>query len=447
MIVSRAGLAGMGIADAIMVARFNPGEFATLSLADGTLGRVNDVFVAFVLGGLILVPRAFGAGDLAACARIWRRAMLAAIGLGFVATAIGLCGGGIFHALGQGAYLTAGAGRISAILAFGYVAGLVAIATAVFLEGMRRPTIVAAGVVIANILNIALNWLLIGGNLGLPAMGAAGSALSTTLVRIMLAIVLAAYAARLCATSSRRAETAAQPALETVPAVASDQHRLGFANAAVTAAMIPLTASLLVFAGWLGPLAVAVLSATLRLNAPVMLVFLGIADATGIEVAARAGDAATRAGARGASSERSAVVATCGIIAVLIVVIIVVWTAVPRALASIFTPDHAMQDGLVKLIPIGSLLLALDAICVVFASSLRALRDIAWPTGIELSTMVALVPTAAWLAFRAGQGVSGLLLAAVLTAVPRAVGLWWRFWWLTRPSLAQHTIPLVGEPS
>ena len=109
MIVSRAGLATMGIADAIMVSRYSPAEFAALSLADGTLGRVIDIFAAFVIGGLILVPRAFGAGNLPEAMRIWKRSIFPAVGLGLLGLCIGLLGTTMFHLLGQNADLAANA--------------------------------------------------------------------------------------------------------------------------------------------------------------------------------------------------------------------------------------------------------------------------------------------------------------------------------------------------
>ena len=49
MIVSRAGLAAMAIVDAVMVSRYSSNQFAMLGLADGTLGRLSDVFGAFVI--------------------------------------------------------------------------------------------------------------------------------------------------------------------------------------------------------------------------------------------------------------------------------------------------------------------------------------------------------------------------------------------------------------
>lgn len=425
MIVSRAGLATMGIADAIMVSRYSPAEFAALSLADGTLGRVIDIFAAFVIGGLILVPRAFGAGNLPEAMRIWKRSIFPAVGLGLLGLCIGLLGTTLFHVLGQNADLAANAGSLSAILGFGYVAALLAIGAAIFLEGVRQPVIVAVSVVLANIINISLNWLLIGGHFGFAAMGARGSAISTTIVRFALAIILVAFALR---TQGGKAPSEA-------PEKAADtQHLLGLSAAVVQAIMIILTASLLVFAGWIGPLALAALSAVWTLNAPVMLIALGVADATGIRVAASSGQSSM-------NSPRFLVAVSAGMMAVVMLLFVTAWSLIPGRLASVFTGDHALLQMLVPLIPIAAGLLLFDSLSFVVLSALRALRDIAWPTGIEIGSMVALVPLALWMALKMAMGARGLVIAALASAVLRTALLLWRFLWLTRVSI----IPVVGS--
>lgn len=417
MIVSRAGLAAFGIADAIMVSRDAPAQLAMLGLADGTLGRIADVFAAFVIGGLILVPRAFGAGDLAACARIWRRSLPPALGLGVLAALLGFACAPLFHALGQPDALASGAGAVAILLGIGKVAALPALGAAVFLEGMKRPAIVAASVVGANALNVALNALLIGGAGPIPALGARGSAISTAIVSAVLALVLATFARRAVAAPS----SAQPPAADAPPRAqpAGLQEKLGLSSAIVGGIMLLLTMSLTIFAGRLGSLALAVLAATFTLNAPAMLVILGIADATGIRTASHDGAARGPVGALAATS-----------LAVMLAVALAfaaVWCAAPGALAALFTRDAAMRAELAAVIPLASLLLVADGACFVIVAALRALRDFVWPTVIEITTMAALVPLAAFLAFDASLGVRGLVLAAIATAFVRAALLGARF--------------------
>ena len=89
MIISRAGLAAMDIADGVMVARFQAHDFAWLSLASAMLGRLLDVFIAFLIGGLALVPRHFSRGDHAGARSFWVRTFPVAIALGLLALLAG----------------------------------------------------------------------------------------------------------------------------------------------------------------------------------------------------------------------------------------------------------------------------------------------------------------------------------------------------------------------
>jgi len=407
MIVSRAGLAAMGIADAIMVSRYNTSEFAALSLADGTLGRIVEVFAAFIIGGLVLVPRAYGAGDMSEALRIWRRSIVASVGLGLAGLLLGLLGTNIFRLLGQAAPLAAKAGSLSAILGLGYVAALLAIGAAIFLEGIKRPLIVAVSVLAANLLNITLNWLLISGHAGLPALGARGSAISTTIVRFVLAITLVVCVLRV---RPARAETSRL----------GNQHALGLSAAAVQGIMLVLASTLLIFAGWMGPLPLAVLSAVWTLNAPVMLIALGLSDATGVRVASSRGNS------------RFLVTLSATAAAALGLLCVGVWSIFPTRLAGIVVTNTPMLRSLAPLIPLAGVLLLFDSVSFVVVFALRALRDIVWPTGIEIATMAALVPLAFGLAFTLSLGVKGLLLAAIASAFCRLALLAWRFLWLTR---------------
>ena len=423
MIVSRAGLATMAIADSVMVSRFSPAGFASLSLADGTLGRIADVFAAFIMGGLVLVPRAFGAGNSLDALKIWRRSIPPSIALGLIGALLGLAGTRIFLWLGQPATLAESAGRLTPVLGVGYVAALLAISAAVYLEGIRRPTIVAASVIGANLLNLLLNWFLIGGHAGFQALGARGSAISTTVVRIALAVTLVTSAWMVTPQTSASPQAANDSQF-------ADQYKLGLSAATVQGLMMLLTASLLVFAGWLGPLALAILSAVWNLNAPAMLIGIGLADATGIRVASADGRTSnySETGRPVKAILANAVIVT----AIIMAIFSAIWLVFPRSLASIFTSYLPMLDALTPLIPVAGLLILLDSLSLVAVSALRALRDILWPTSIEIGSMAALVPLAAWLAFGMAQGVRGLLLAAVASAACRVLLLMFRFLWLTQ---------------
>jgi MATE family multidrug resistance protein len=402
MVVSRAGLAAMGIADGIMVARFSPRGFACLSLAEGTLGRLLDVGVAFLIGALSLVPRHVARGDRAGAYALWRRTVPVALAIGCTCAVAGGLGRQLLSLAGQSPDLSASAGPIMAILGAGHAAALVAISAAVYLENLGRPAPVAIAVAAANIVNVGLNYLLIGGHLGLPALGARGSAVSTTVVRVCLGVTLGVAAWR----------TRPKGPI-TLPNGHRSQWALGFGTAGTVAAIVGLTSSLTVFAGWLGVVPLAAFAATFGLAMPVGLVTLGLTDATGLFVSAEAG----RSGdARAGAVARSGLALTLAIVVPLAVLLAI---AGPAA-ATVYTTDPALRSAIASITAVAAAVLVVDAVGFTLASSLRALRDVAWPAAIDIGSMTLLVPVAASLALTRGMGARGLFLAMLVAAVVRA---------------------------
>ncbi len=62
-----------------------------------------------------------------------------------------------------------------------------------FLEGVGNTRVEMTVTIICNLLNVGLNWVFIYGNLGAPAMGAAGAGLATLVSRSLLPVMMIGY--------------------------------------------------------------------------------------------------------------------------------------------------------------------------------------------------------------------------------------------------------------
>jgi MATE family multidrug resistance protein len=404
MIVSRAGLATMAIVDCVMVARFDARQLAFTTLAEGTFGRLLDVCVAFLLSGLVLVAAAHAKGDAVQRTAIWRRATLVATALGLVVGFVSLFGRPILAVMGQSADLVHGGGAAIFALGLGAPAGLIAMASAVSLEGSRKPAFVALCVIGANLLNLAINWVLIGGQLGFPALGAVGSALSTSLVRCALAIALVVgvrhvEGRRLWARSKSGSEAGAQ-------------WRLGLSASATAGGMHALAIWLTVFAGWLGARSLAAYASCWVLNLPGMLLAMGLGDAIALRVAASNPDTVGR---RPWASAR----ADLGAVALVLSPFVLLFCAAASVVARLYTGDSALQAVMAALLPLSGLALLLDGLSYAVAAALRGRGDVIGPTAIQLACMAATPVLAAALAFGLHLSVRGMVVAIVVTSTLR----------------------------
>ncbi len=443
MMVSRAGLAGMGIADGIMVARYSPAQLAFLGLSDGTLGRALDVLVALLIGGIALAARAHAGNSPHEAGAVWRRAVGLALLTGVVVAALGLTARWWLGWFGVAPPLVTGAAPVVAVIGVGLPLALIAVATAVFLEAVGRAPAVAAAVVAANVLNIALNWLLISGQFGGPALGALGSAISTSVVRAALAAALVAYAwtlpdhARL---GVRRAPPGA------VSSGGVQQRRLGYGAATTASVMNLLGMSMTILAGWLGTLPLAAMTALWNALSVGALLALGMADATALRVAATQasppsiGTAGTRLATPGTArgTPQSAAALGLGVTMLALAALVVPLLVAPGLVASVYAPDGPLRTALIALLPRGGLVLLCDAVSFIFAASLRGLGDVLWPTAIQIAVAAVLVPLAWWWAVRHGGGPGGLVTAILITSVLRASLLAARF------SVRAGVAPLPG---
>lgn len=422
MVLSRAGLAAMVLVDAIMLARFSAQQLAVSTLSEGTFGRLGDIFGAFMLSALVLVAAARAPSASARRLAIWRRALGCAAIMAWLALLCAFAAPPLLRASGQEPALVAAAAPVILIAALGLPAGLVALACAVHLEGIGRAGLVAQWMLLANLLNIGLNALLIGGALGLPALGAVGSALATALVRLGLAVVLVLTLLRV-----------EPPSGPVAPAIAArdraQQFKLGLSAAGTSGLMHLLGIWLTVFAGWLGPVPLAAYASCWILSLPALLLAAGMGDAAAVRVAA------AQPGDRLARLRRD-----LSTLALMLAPVALLWLAAPDFVARAYAPDPALALEIAALLPFIGLVLMLDGVSYAALAGLRGGGDIALPTAIQIATMAATPPLAALLAFSQTLGARGLVMAILLTSTLRLALLLLRIAAIFGPASRSHAL-------
>ena len=424
VIVARSGIMTMALVDTIMVGRFSTTELAYLSIGLMPFMPVFLIMLGMVMGTVVMTSTAFGMENHKECGAVWRRSMPYAFVMGLGGCIVALFGQELLSAAGQTPDLAENGGRIMFILGLGLPAYLVTITSSLFLEGIKRPKPAMLLMIVANVVNVGLNWMLIYGHLGFPAMGAEGSAITTAMVRWLLAIVLVGY----IWTMSDYHRFGVRLAPSGGWRVWAEQRRIGYSSAASIGGESTAFACIGLFAGWLGEVPLAAYSIAHNLISMAFMVSLGVASATVVRVgiARGRGDLADLklAGWTGLAVN----LGFMGIIGLM-------FALIPGFLAAGYSNDAAVIAAATPLIAFCGIIIIADGGQAVMVNAVRGAGGIWAPALIQnLAFMVVLAPLGWWLAIANGRGAMGLYEAVFTATILSLVMLSGRFLKISRGS-------------
>lgn len=402
--LARVGQLALVTVDTVMTGRYAADALAAYALAQAVFMTLMLLGMGLVTGTVVLVAQADGAGRKAECGTIWRTALADALFLGSFGALLLLPGRTIFLALGQEPELAAAAGATLRMLAIGLPGLLAFQVTSFLLEGIRRPQLPLLVMVGGNLANLLLNAVLIDGRFGLPAMGAEGAALATSLVRIGMAAALALAALRLPVARSYGLVGPAVP----IPRLRRRLMALGVPVAASQGLESTAFNLLIVMAGWLGATALASFQILLNLTALVYMLTIGVATATAVRVGGAVGRGVLGEAARAAGTGLGAGLVATGIAGLLLLLLR------PQLLAA-YTADPAVLALAAPVVLLLPPALLLDCAQGVLGGALRGGSDVRVPTLLYLVAFWGVQLPAAYLAaIPFGLGVAGLVIGILV---------------------------------
>jgi MATE family multidrug resistance protein len=395
------GFMMMGAVDTLMVGRISANMLAAAALGNLYFFNVS-IFSAGTLMALDpLVAQAVGAGDRDAVSRSIQRGLVLSLGLSVV-TALGLAAAHpVLRAFRQPAEIIPDATAFLHISIVGVVPFLAFVVLRQSLQAMHRVAPILWTVVIANVLNAALNWVFVYGHLGSPARGVAGSAIATATSRWVMMILLLAFAWRELKPTLLPVHSGLfrWPALARMLAIGLPIGAQQMLEAAAFGAIGLLM-------GVMGTVEMAAHQIAITLAALTFMVPLGVGSAAAVRVghAIGAGDEP-----RAREAVRAAYVCGVGFM----ILTAAVFLTAPRLLASAFTPDARVIALAAVLIPIAGVFQVFDGGQAVGAGVLRGAGDTTAPLIVMLAAYWLVgVPVSAYLGFKTSL---------------RATGLWWGF--------------------
>ena len=399
VVLAELGWMVMGLVDLVMVGRLGPAAIGAVGIGNVLFIAATILGIGLLLGLDTVVSQAFGAGDLDRCHRALVQGLYLALGLAPPLMAAIWFGAGQLGAWGVDPAVTPQAGAYLGVIVWSVPFLLLFTALRRYLQAMNVVVPIAVALVVANLVNLAGNWVLVYGRLGARPIGVVGSGWATFLARASMLAILAGAALY--------HELRNRVGLRRVP-LGLDRElmgrllALGWPIAGQFVLEVGVFAVATVLAGKLGAIPLAAHEVVLNLCSLTFMVPLGISEAGAVRV----GQALGRGDAAGSvRAGWSAFLLGTGFMAGSMLILLLV----PRTILGVFSTDSRVLAAGLPLLMIAGLFQVFDGLQVVATGVLRGAGDTRTPmiVGIVAHWVIGL-PIAWTLAFAAGWGVVGL---------------------------------------
>jgi MATE family multidrug resistance protein len=359
-----------------------------------------------------IISQAYGAGDRPAIALGLQRGLILSQIISIPFLFAFQIGEPVLRALGQPEEIVPTAGAFIRAIGPGLPAFFAFIVLRQCLQAMSVTRPVMISVAVGNLANVVFNYGFIYGRLGFPALGAVGSAYSTSICRWLMLVVLAAsgwpvFTEFWNRPSRRLFELAPYRHMLAIGVPTGIQFGLEV--------WVFMTVSLVM--GTLGTTPLAGHQIAINLASVSFMVPIGI----GAAAATRVGNAIGRRDLDGA---RRAALTSLAVGASVMTVSALAFGFLPRLLARLYTPDPGVIDAAALLLPIAALFQVFDGTQAVGCGVLRGAADtraaaainlvgywvLGLPLGVALAFPLALGPRGLWWGLTVGLAVVATLL-------------------------------------
>ncbi len=400
----------MGVADSAMVGRVGVVPLAASSFANGLLSVPFLFGIGLLQAISVRASQAHGAGNRRETGEVLRHGLVITGGAGIALVALVLIVASMLGHFGQPPEVAAEARMFFLLCGWSMLPMLLAMSFRQFSEALDHPwppMVILFGSVV---LNVFLNWVLIYGNLGAPALGLTGAGIATLLARIAALFAMIAYVFR-----ARRFSDALPVAWRRSLEWARVRSLLRIGLPASAQLLLEVTAFTVatIMIGWLGAQPLAAHQIALTCAATSFMFPLGIAMATSIRIGQALG------------ANEPARVRAIGFTSFALGLLIMGATGLVFAfgnewLARAFVDDPSVATLAARLLVIAAFFQLFDGLQVVGAGALRGLNDATVPmVACLVGYWIVFIPFAYFAAFRFGFGAAGIWwgLAAALGIV------------------------------
>jgi MATE family multidrug resistance protein len=286
-----------------------------------------------------------------------------------------------------------------------------------FLEGIGNTKIAMAITILTNILNIGLNYILIYGKLGFPALGLYGAGYATLISRILMPVIFL-----IVILNKPKFRVYLSGTFHTAFDRVKIRRILSIGFSIGLQMVIEILAFSLgaIMLGWISKEALAGHQVAISMAAMTYMISFGLAAATTIRVSHAYGD--------GDITElKHAIYASLHLVIAFMSTMGILFVLLRNHVPLLFTSDPAVIKAAATLLVVGAFFQVFDGIQVILLGALRGLADVSVPMYMAFfSYIVVSIPISYLFAFVFGFGYAGVWIGFVFGLSTAAVLFGWR---------------------
>lgn len=408
----------LGIADTVMVGRVGVVPLAACSLVNGIVHVPMVMSFGLLVSVAVSAAQGYGAKSTTAAAAALQHGLVLALFAGLATALSQWWLTGHLNAFGQAPEVITLAGPYMILVGWSVLPLLVYHVIKQFGEALNVPEPTMWITWFSVALNILLNWILIYGHLGAPALGLEGAGIATLLARIAMAVVALVWLF-----SSRKLQPwlPAQWASGWTLAQFRKLLGLGFPAATQQGAEVGAFVGGGIMMGWMGANALAAHQIAITIASTTFVVALSIAMAVGVRVGH----------AWGARLPHRLRIVTGGGMFLgvgFMTACATIFFVAGDILAGWFVDSREVIRLTAALLIVAGFFQIADGTQVIMMFATRAMSDVRLPTAIALiAYWVVALPVGYLSAFKLGFGPNGIWFGLAFGLSTAAVLLTWRF--------------------
>mmetsp|Transcript_13005 Transcript_13005/g.47527 ORF Transcript_13005/g.47527 Transcript_13005/m.47527 type:complete len:561 (+) Transcript_13005:125-1807(+) len=193
IVSAQVGLMMLGIVDTMTVARYSEVALAGVSTGSSYCWLCHSAGYGALTLLDTLISQAIGAKDPTAVRLALQRGCLIALALSIVCGIATYHGGYVLASLGLEASIVESAAIYCKVVSFALLPQMLFTCFRRLLQATGKQHVLIPPIIIANVVNLVLNYVLVFGKFGFPEMGVAGSALTTFISSVLMLVLLLVY--------------------------------------------------------------------------------------------------------------------------------------------------------------------------------------------------------------------------------------------------------------